>query len=66
MMYGETLAVSTRHNTSCSNSILKLKLRSFKRREYINEKWGRPYHVFGKLSLVRDPLELQHGAKQNY
>ena len=37
---------------------LKIKLRSFKSSEHINEKRDRQNHGFGFLSLVSDPLDL--------
>ena len=45
---------------------IKIKLRSFKSSERINEKGDEPYRVFGYLSLFSDPLVWQHGAKKNY
>ena len=36
----------------------KIKLRSFKSREHINEKGDGPYSGFGYLSLFSDPLDL--------
>ena len=36
----------------------KIKLRSFKSSEHINEKGDGPYHGFGYLSLFSDPLDL--------
>ena len=38
--------------------IIKLKLRSFKSSEHINEKGNGPYRGFDYLSLVSDPLDL--------
>ena len=37
---------------------IKLKLRSFKSSEHINEKGDGPYRGFGYLSLFSDPLDL--------
>ena len=37
---------------------IKLKLKSFKSSEHINEKGDGPYHGFGYLNLVSDPLDL--------
>ena len=48
---------ATRHNTNFSNSKQKLKLKSFRSSEHINEKVDGPYHGFDYLSLVSDPLD---------
>ena len=37
---------------------IKIKLRSFKSREHINEKEGGPYRGFGYLSLFSDTIDL--------
>ena len=37
---------------------IKIKLRSFKSSERINEKGDGPYHGFGYLSLFSDPIDL--------
>ena len=37
---------------------IKIKLRSFKSSEHINEKGDGPYHGFGYLSLFSDPIDL--------
>ena len=37
---------------------MKIKLKSFKRSEHINEKRDGPYRGFGYLSLFNDPLNL--------
>ena len=37
---------------------MKIKLRSLKSSEHINEKGGGPYRGFGYLSLVSDPIDL--------
>ena len=42
----------------------KIKLRSFKTGEHINEKRDGPYLDFGYLSLFSDPLDWQNGAKE--
>ena len=36
----------------------KIKLRSFKRSEHINEKGDGPYRGFGCLSLFSDPIDF--------
>ena len=36
----------------------KIKLRSFKSSDHINEKGDEPYRGFGYLSFVSDPLDL--------
>ena len=38
--------------------IIKIKLRSFKSSERINEKGDGPYHGFGYLSFFSDPIDL--------
>ena len=38
--------------------IIKIKLRSFKSSERMNEKGDGPYHGFGYLSLFSDPIDL--------
>ena len=43
------------------------KFRSFKSRENIDKKEVGPYHGFGYLSLINDPINLAKGAKsQSY
>ena len=37
---------------------IKIKLRSFKSSECINEKGDGPYHGFGFLSLFSEPIDL--------
>ena len=37
---------------------IKIKLRSFKGNEHINEKWDGPYRGFGYSSLFSDPTDL--------
>ena len=44
---------------------IKIELRSFKSRERINEKGDGSYSGFGYLSLFSDPINWQHGAKEN-
>ena len=41
-----------------ANKKIKIKLRSFKRSENINEKGDGPYRSFGYLSLYSDPIDL--------
>ena len=42
-----------------SNKVeIKIKLRSYKSSERINEKGDGPYHGFGYLSLFSDPIDL--------
>ena len=48
---------ATRHNTSCSESKSKVKLRSFKSSEHMNENGDGPYHGFGYLSFFSDVRE---------
>ena len=55
---------ATRPNTAAVIAN-KIKLRSFKSSEHINEKGDGKYHGFGYLSLFSDPI-WQHGAKENY
>ena len=38
--------------------LIKIKLRSFKSSEHINEKGDGPYRGFGYLSLFSDPIDL--------
>ena len=40
-------------------------MRSLNNSEHINEKGDGSYHGFGYLSLVSDPLDLSHGAKED-
>ena len=55
------------HNTTPAAVIAnKIKLRSLKSREDINEKGDGPYRSFGYLSLFSDLEIWQHGAKENY
>ena len=42
----------------CSNIDKKLKLRSFKSSEHINEEGGGPYRGFDYSRLVSDPIDL--------
>ena len=43
---------------SYDNFPIKIKLRSFKSSEHINEKMGGPYLGFGYFYLISDPLDL--------
>ena len=45
---------------------IKIELRSFKRSEHIYEKGDGPYRGFGYLCLFFDPIDLEHGTKENY
>ena len=58
-MYGRLLG-PPRGTTPAAVTILanKIKLRSFKSSEHINEKGDGPYHGFGYLSLFSDPINL--------
>ena len=49
-----------KHNAGLSEIKIKLKikLRSFKSSERMNEKGDGPYHGFGYLSLFSDPIDL--------
>ena len=54
--------------TGCTNNylyLIKNKLNSFKNSERINEKGDETYRCFGYLSLLGDPVDWQHGAKEN-
>ena len=42
----------------------KIKLRSFKSSERINEKWDEPYRGFDQLSLFSDHLDLAKWSKR--
>ena len=44
----------------------KIRLRSFKSSEHINEKGDGPYRGSGYISLFSDPVDWQHGANRNY
>ena len=47
------------HGTTPAAEITnKIKLRSFKSSEHINEKGDGPYRGFGYLSLFSDPIDL--------
>ena len=46
------------NGTTPAAVVAKIKLRSFKSSERINEKRDGSYHGFGYLSLFSDPLEL--------
>ena len=46
--------------------IIKVKLRSFKSSEHINEKRNGPYRGFGYLSLFSDPLDLAKWSQREY
>ena len=67
-MFAAVLVVSVNWCDSCLYTFsiydyirwneIKIKLRSFKSSEYINEKGDGPYHSFGYLSLFSDPIDL--------
>ena len=42
------------------------KFRSFKSKESIHKKEVGPYHGFGYLSLISDPINLAKGARGKY
>ena len=42
------------------------KFRSFKSKENIHKKEVGPYHGFGYLSLISDPINLAKGARGRY
>ena len=54
---GDFFRAVTRHNTSCSNSKYKLKLRSFKSSEHINEKGDGPYPLLGTCIYINSYCE---------
>ena len=44
----------------------KEKFRSFKSKENIHKKEVGPYHGFGYLSLISDPINVAKGARGKY
>ena len=62
--YGSEIWGYRLHMKKAVNIQIKIKLRSFKSSEHINEKKDGSYRGFGYLSLFSDPLDLAKWIKR--